>query len=108
MLRESPRYRDVPFADRFAKVVELTQAALEIAPEPKPAKETLTPEQIRAAASAKLQSKKGVPTSLSDIPGGAPPAVDEKEKVEQMSTVALGQQFMGMSREQLDAYLQTL
>ena len=109
LLRESPKYADVPFADRFAKVVELTQAALEIAPAVPAKEETpLTPEQIRAAAEAKLKKTVSIPRSLSDIPGGAPPAVDEKEKVEQMSSVALGQSFLGMTREQLDAYLATL
>ena len=109
LLRESPKYADVPFADRFAKVVELTQAAQGMTVEI-PAKEevALTPEQIRAAAEAKLKKTVSIPRSLSDIPGGAPPAVDEKEKVEQMSSVALGQSFLGMTREQLDAYLATL
>lgn len=108
LLRESPKYADVPFAERFAKVVALTQEALDIAPANTEEKITLTPEQVRAAAAAKLKDVKSVPTSLSDIPGGAPPAVDEKGKVEQMSTVALGQQFMNMKREELDAYLSQL
>lgn len=108
LLRESPKYADVPFAERFAKVVKLTQESMDVVPVAAKEEVTLTPEQVRAAAAAKLKDVKSVPTSLSDIPGGAPPAVDEKGKVEQMSTVALGQQFMNMSREQLDTYLQTL
>ena len=115
LLRESPRYANVPFADRFSKVVELTQAALELeapAPETKAeaAKPAPTAEETRAAAAAKLadKNKSAKPVSMSQIPGGAPPAVDERQKVEQMSAVALGNSFQGMSREQLDAYLATL
>lgn len=107
-LRESPKYASLSLEERFAKVVELTQAANGVTParEEPP---SLTPEQIRAAAKAKLdQASRVRPKSLSDIPGGAPPAVDEKERLEQTSSVALGQQFMGMTREQLDAYLQQL
>lgn len=111
-LRESPRYANATFAERFAKVVELTQAATGTTPEkPAPVTETLptlTTEQIKAAAAAKLKTKAQVPVSLSQIPGGAPPAVDERQKVEEMSSVALGQQFLSMSKEQMDAYLSSL
>ena len=112
-LRESPTYANVSFADRFKKVVELTQSALGIEPPREEKKEslpTLTPEEIKAAATAKLAkaAKTAVPRSLSDIPGGAPPAVDERQKVEEMSSVALGQQFLGMTKDQIDAYLASL
>jgi len=113
LLRESPKYADVPFADRFAKVVELTNSALGLeapAPAVVEEKKAPTPEEVRAAAAAKLaeKQKSAKPVSLSQIPGGAPPAVDEKDKVEQMSPVALGQHFTSMSRDQLDAYLASL
>lgn len=110
ILRENPKYADVPFEDRFAKVVELTKAALGLEVErPQPKEEPkLTPEEVKAAAQAKLKAKPQLPRSLSDIPGGAPPAVDEKEKVEQMSTLALGNQFLGMTKDQLEAYLASL
>lgn len=112
LLRESPKYANVPFSERFAKVVELTQSALGLEVEAPAARQepTLTPEQIKAAAEAKLKavSKTSKPVSLSQIPGGAPPVVDERQKVEEMSSVALGQQFLGMTKDQLDAYLATL
>jgi len=73
-------------------------------------KPSLKPEDVRAAAAAKLaeKGKSAKPVSMSQIPGGAPPAVDEKQKVEQMSPTALGNHFLGMTREQMDAYLATL
>lgn len=112
-LRESPRYANVSFADRFNKVVALTRIALDMEPEQEPEtkpeeKPSLTPEQVRQAAEAKLKAKPAAPKSLSDIPGGAPPAVDERDRVEQMSVIELGNKFQSMSKEQLEAYLATL
>ena len=113
-LRTVPKYRDVPFEERFKKAVELTKATLaEQAEEPKdvkPKEEVPTAEAVRAVAEAKLKEKSraGLPKSLSDIPGSAPPAVDEKERVEQMSARELGAKFMNMNKDQLDAYLATL
>lgn len=110
LLRESPEYRDVPFAERFIKVVALTKVALDLKDEQVDQNDkTLSQAEIRAAAEAKLKTTKALPTSLSQIPGGAPPAVDEKERVDQASPVELGQKFMGMkSVEEINAYLSTL
>lgn len=109
LLRETPEYRDVPFAKRFEKVVALTKAALDLKDDADQTDQTLTQAEIRAAAEAKLKTTKALPTSLSQIPGGAPPAVDEKERVDQASPVELGQKFMGMkSVEEINAYLSTL
>lgn len=110
VLRSNPLYADVPFEKRFAKVVELTQAAMQVEPlkpEPKPEPKP-DPAAVRAAAEAKLRNITTMPRSLSDIPGGAPPAVDERQKVEEMSSVSLGQMFLGMTQEQRDAYLSNL
>ena len=111
VLRESPAYANKSFADRFTKVVELTQSALGIETPKAEVKDELpklTPEQIKAAAQAKLKGKTSVPVSSSQIPGGAPPAVDERERVEQMSVQELGNKFMNMTPEQMEAYLTTL
>jgi len=114
VLRAMPEYANTSFADRFDKVVEMTQSALGLEAEAPPAPARVhaapTPEQIQAAAKAKLtQASKGKrPVSLSDIPGGAPPAVDERQKVEEMSSVALGNQFLGMTKDQMETYLASL
>lgn len=100
-------YQALSYEDRFKEVVKLVEAKLDLHEEPEPP--VLTPVQIKAAAAEKLKTAKAqVPRSLSDIPGGAPPAVDERDKVEQMSSVELGSMFMKMTREQQDAYLSTL
>jgi hypothetical protein len=110
-LRAMPEYANVSFADRFKTVVEMTAAALKIElPQEEIDNPAPTKDEVKRAAAAVLAKaqKAKRPTSLSDIPGGAPPAVDERAKVEEASPVALGQQFMQMNREQLDAYLATL
>jgi len=117
-LRESPLWRNKSFDERFAKVVELTKATFGDEAEPvveqvKDVKVEKQPSptaaEIQAAAEAKLaaKSKAALPVSLSSIPGGTPPAVDEKDRVEQMSSVELGNKFLGMTQEQLQAYLAT-
>jgi hypothetical protein len=111
LLRAEPEFADVSFADRFAKVVELTQAALGLKAEvaaPAAATTKATPAEIKAQAEAKLKSTKALPTSLSDIPGGAPPAVDERERVDDMSATELGAKFLNMKPEDLQAYLTSL
>jgi len=109
VLRGLPEYKDVAFEDRFKKVVELTHAALgQEVEQPRAEAPNLTQEQIKAVAAAKLKAKPSLPRSLSDIPGGAPPVADERERVDQMSSVELGGKFLSMTREQLDSYLSNL
>ena len=118
-LRESPSWSGKSFNERFVKVVELTKAIFGEAVEPpkqdvKDVKVDKQPSpteaEIKAAAEAKLaaKSKAALPVSLSQIPGGTPPAVDERERVEQMSVQELGSKLLGMTKEQQEAYLATL
>lgn len=108
-LRESPTYKDVPFEKRFAKVVELTKSAMMIDEDQKPEPEPkLTQKDVKALAAAKLKTAKTLPKSLSDVPGGAEPAVDERARVEEMSAIELGNKFLNMTPEQIDAYLASL
>jgi hypothetical protein len=92
LLRESPKYADVP----IRRPVRKGRGAHAIRPRGGSSERRCTRahagrSQSGGRSNAKLKAKTAVPRSLSDIPGGAPPAVDEKEKVEQMSAVALGQ-----------------
>lgn len=117
VLRDSPRFSDVSFAERFKVVGKMTCEVLGIEipedlqdkkPEtPKSDKPKLTDAEIMAAAEAKLKGK-AIPKSLSDIPGGGIPAADERDRVEQMSAAELGNKMMGMTKEQLESYLSTL
>lgn len=103
MLRSDPAWADKSFAERFAKVTEVV-SAMTGAPAPK--KETHT--DLKRAAEERLQGASTVPTSLSDIPGGAPPAQSDIETLENASAVALGQKFASMSPDQMESYLARL
>ncbi len=114
-LRASPEYKEVSFDDRFDKVVALTKSVLGIPDEPKveEVKEEVkqpNDKELLALAEAKLAEKKAaMPVSLSQIPGGIPPAQDERERVEQMSTAEIGSKLMGMkSLDDINAYLNNL
>ena len=46
--------------------------------------------------------------SLSDIPGGIPPAAGTREQIEELSVAALGNKLMTMSNDQIQDYLSSL
>lgn len=61
---------------------------------------------LKQAADAALKAQPGtVPTSLSDFPGGTPPAQNDIETLSNASPVQLGQKFMSMSPDQIESYL---
>jgi len=112
VLRDDPDWKDQPLATRFAKVVEsmrslygVPAAATPTPPAPvPPAPQPAT--DLKQVADAKLKAEPApVPTTLSDIPGGAAPAQSDIETIENTSAVALGQKFLSMSPDQMDAYL---
>lgn len=109
-IRAMPEYANKSFAERFEKVVQMTQAAFDVAPAREPAAQPSAAE-VKAAAKARLDAanKKAVPKSLSDIPGGAPPAVDERGRVEEMSVAEIGNKFLGMkSADEINAFISSL
>lgn len=104
VLRNDPVWANRSIAERFAKVVETISALYggqSVAPKTEP-----DPADLKKAADAKLASAPApVPTSLSDIPGGAPPSQSDFETLESASAVALGNRFLSMTPEQQDAML---
>lgn len=61
---------------------------------------------LKQAADAALKAQPGTtPTSLSDFPGGTPPAQNDMETMANASPVQLGQKFMSMTPEQIESYL---
>jgi hypothetical protein len=110
-LRERPDWSGKSMSERFAKVIELVEAAHgEITvPGYKPSAEAKDPEALKAAAAAKVATApKAVPTSLSQFPAGDPAAADEVAAVEQMSTAQLASKMARMTPAQLDAYFASL
>jgi len=61
---------------------------------------------LKQAADAALKAQPGtVPQSLSDFPGGTPPAQNDMETLSNASPVQLGQKFMSMTPDQIESYL---
>ena len=102
MLRNRPEWTDKPMAERFQKVIEMVESSGITIDMPGGAslKEAA---QAKAAQSAKAAAK--VPVSLSDIPSGEAPAVNEHEAIEQMTPLQLAEKFAGMTPDQMEAYL---
>jgi hypothetical protein len=117
-LKASPRWKDKPLTERFEQVVKLVEAELgeielpgtqQAAPpaQQKSAEELKKEAQAVAAAAAKA-TKTNVPTSLSEFPVGDPPAKDEAEAVENMTSLQLAEKMSRMTPDQLEAYMRNL
>ena len=101
LLEKDPEWRDRSFADRFTKAAEMVKSFYGETT----TRQEKTAEQLKREADAKLGSAGNIPNSLSDIPGGAPPAQSDTENMDQMSVYALGQKFESMTTEQMESYL---
>jgi len=108
-LRNKPEWADKTFSERFAKAVELV---LVMNPEyAAPAADPL-PATPAASTETKPQAppsdKRPPVNSLSDIPGGVPPAAGKREQLEELSGSALGNRFADMPLDQIQGYLASL
>ena len=90
VLKGQARWQGKPFAERFAKVVEMLEVdngKIELPPE------YLTKEQLEAQAKRKSEEAKGKggqrPSTLSDLPGGLPPAQDQLGAIEDADPLSL-------------------
>lgn len=113
-LRQDPEWAGKPYAERFAKVVELYEATYGAVQMPgqsaQPKNAQPSPADLAKAAEAKLQGKKAsVPSSLSDIPGGSTPASDDVlGALAAKSGPELTADFMRMTPAQIEATLARL
>jgi hypothetical protein len=105
-LRERPEWADKPLSERFAKVVELVEAARGEIQLKQPAASS-EPANLKQAAAAKLKdsAEKAVPTSLSQFPAGEPVATDEASAIAALSHAQIAEKFARMTPAQMDAYL---
>lgn len=114
-LKNSPAWANKPMSERFAKVVEMVEAAngqinvpgVKSDPPSKSQEELKAEAQERAKQLAK-QNKTSVPSSLSDFPAGQPVSIDEKDAIENMTPLQLAAKFGSMKPDDLEAYLQNL
>lgn len=114
-LRNQAAWQGKALSDRFAKVVEMVEAALGPIDLPGQTPNTSQPsaEELRAAAKAKADqmvkaNRSNVPTSLSEAPAGQHAAQDEREEAENLTALQLAEKFSSMSPDQMDAYFRNL
>ena len=100
MLRDNPITAKLSLTERFAKAVAIAEQVYEA-----PLK---APEAKVPPVSTELKVAKPLITSLSDIPGGEPIEVSEKQRLEEATGVELGNRFMKMTADQRQAYLNSL
>lgn len=114
ILRANPKYQGVALQERFAKAVSMWEAANGPIALPgasaTPAAPPVDPEAIKAKAEKVIEQAAlaARPSTLSDLPGGQPPAASELEAVTGESAAALTQRFLSMTPQQITEYLARL
>lgn len=89
----------------YGPVVKAVATPATTTPAAKPTEESQAA-ALKQAADAALKAQPGTtPTSLSDFPGGTPPAQNDMETMANASAVQLGQKFMSMTPDQIESYL---
>ena len=98
MLRQQPEWKGQPYTDRFAKVVDVYEALYG----------PIQTSQEQPAPKKGADTKPAVPTSMSAIPGGTAPPVDELAALADKSGHELVARFMNMTPDQIEAELNRL
>lgn len=111
VLRDSPKWKDKPLAERFVQVAKLVKQEFDEEvdpppapkPSPSPAPTAAPRRDPRQAAAA---APRNAPNTLSDFKGGAPdPSTDP---IERLPALAQVQKFSEMSDADMDRYLARL
>ncbi len=109
MIRADARNQSLSLEARFAKVVSAVEAVYGPTELPgefrKETNEPVTKAVREAAEKAIAAAGLFKPKTLSDMPGGIPPAQNERERVENMSPAALARMMEKMSHDELAAFL---
>jgi hypothetical protein len=106
-MKDLPKFKALSLKDRFEKVAAAYQAVngpIKL-PAAEPSQKDMTKEADRVIAASAGRTR---PASLTDLPGGATPPVDERAAFETTSTAELGASFERMNDEQQQAYLARL
>lgn len=116
ILRNDPKFAGLSLDERFGKALAMYESAhgpiaLPASASGKavdPPAPTLPDPTEKAAAALEKAAAKAGPNTLSDIPGGEPPGKSSLEDVEKISAARLTNQFLNMTKSQLDDYLARL
>ena len=103
-LRNDPEWQDKSMSERFEEVAKRLGKPSSSTDEPAHNKDELDSKVNEALKSAKAK----IPGSLSDIPGGAPPASSETEALDNLSVIQTASKFENMSPEKMEEYLASI
>lgn len=109
MIRADVRNQSLTLEERFSKVVQAVEAVYgktEVPEEYRKGIAEPVTDEVREAAKKVISAAGSFrPKTLSDMPGGTPPAQTERERVENMSPEQLAKMMDKMSPEELSAFL---
>jgi hypothetical protein len=106
ILREDPDWQDKTIAERFSHVTKVMNATYGVPiVSSTPQQKTQKPTAKQVADAAIQSAREPIPETLSEIPGGVPPAQSDLDTLQNASVVALGNKFMSMTPEQIESYL---
>lgn len=106
LIRNDPKMQSLSLEARFEKVVKAVEAIHGPASLPKEFQPSLPADEAAALASKAIRNAGSrTPRTLSDMPGGIPPAQSDLERVESMSPAALAAMMTKMSPDDLSAFL---
>lgn len=106
--KDQPQFKDLSLAERFDKCLSMYEAAHGVVQLPASAsgkKTTATDANAKAEAAIAKAMQSAAPNTLTDIPGGNPPAANDIEAVAGMSAVMLTQHLMGMDQAGMEKFL---
>lgn len=101
----NPKWESASLFDRLSEVARLVQAAKNEAPPTSGASQTQAGAPRQAGAGPQTAGQRGsspVPRSISDIPGGTPPAQSERERYDSMDPMSILASFHGKTPEQIE------
>lgn len=111
LIKSKPENANLPMSERFEKVAKAYESLYGAIPAgaapatPATNKPDNNPD-VRQKVRDKLATEApNVPRSLSDIPGGLPPADSPIEQLSNMSEIEMGRMFTKMTPQQIDDYL---
>ena len=108
-MRGQAQFKGLNLEDRFAKAVSMYEAAhgAIVLPDSASGKSEQTTDEAKAKAEAAIEKAmaKAGPNTLTDIPGGQPPASNDIEAAQQMSAAELTRRFMDMTPDKMQEYL---
>ena len=106
LIRNDPKMQSLSLEQRLEKVVKAVEVIHGPTQLPKEYQSEMPADEAASLASKAIRNAGSrAPRTLSDMPGGMPPAQSEMERVEGMSTSALAAMMSKMTPDDLQAFL---